>query len=82
MKIEWLKDGYTDHGCKILPTTDKRVGMVNYYPEVKNHEFNGAYKQDGLFDCLKKAKELVKAECKNVEIELAIPDLVFRCDRP
>ena len=80
MNIEWLENGYTDHGCKILPYGNTKVGKIDYNAYTTNHDFGGAYKHGGLFDWLDKAKTLLKEQYPDAQIVLAIPDLVFRVE--
>lgn len=77
MEIEWLDQGYTKHGCNILPSENIKVGMVDYNAHTTNHEFGGAYRRGGLYECLDKAEALVKQQYPSALIRLNIPDLVF-----
>jgi predicted DNA repair protein MutK len=52
VNIEWLENGYTDHGCKILPYGNTKVGKIDYNAHTTNHDFGGAYKRGGLFEWL------------------------------
>lgn len=71
-----LADSYTEHGCNIRG----KLAIVEYYSSVTNHNFLGAYQNNGLFDCLEEAKKLVKEAYPgidlNAKIKLGIPALV------
>jgi hypothetical protein len=69
-------DSYSKHGCCIRPAPGQKLGMIEYYHDVTNHEFNGAYGSGGLFEKLEAAKE-VAAKLPGYTEKLAIPDLVF-----
>jgi hypothetical protein len=77
MEIEWLEQGYTKHGCNILPFDNIKVGMVDYNAHTTNHEFGGAYRRGGLYEWQEKAISLVKEQYPEALIRLHIPDLVF-----
>jgi hypothetical protein len=77
MKIEWLEQGYTRHGCKILPSDARKVGMVNYNAHTTNYDFGGAFRRGGLYEWMDKAEALVKKYYPDAVIRLSIPDLVF-----
>jgi hypothetical protein len=75
MKIKEI-DSYSKHGCCIRPAPGQKLGMIEYYHDVTNHGFNGAYGSGGLFEKLEAAKE-VAAKLPGYSERLAIPDLVF-----
>ncbi len=78
MQIQILANGYTKHGCNILPDATTDVAMIEYGQQVSNHEFGGAYKKNGLFDWLETAEKVMKEHYPTATISLGIPDLVFR----
>ena len=72
-------ESYTRHGCNIKPCLGKKLMLIEYYEDVTNHEFMGAYKNGGLYDKLDEAKAIAN-QFPGYEEKLAIPDLVFLCD--
>jgi hypothetical protein len=77
-KIMELKqiDSYTRHGCNIVPEKGESLWCIEYFEDVTNHEFNGAYGSGGIFEKLERAREKVK-DFDGYKEYLAIPDLVF-----
>jgi hypothetical protein len=72
-------ESYKLNGCNINPSHGKKLMLIEYYEDVTNHEFLGAYRSEGLYDKLDKAKAIAK-QFPGYEEKLAIPDLVFLCD--
>ena len=77
MQIQHI-DKYDRHGCNIRPH-GRKLGMIEYWGEITNHEFNSAGRSGGLYEKLDEARAIASS-LPGYEEKLAIPDLVFIYD--